>query len=126
MAQNRYAFRQAHAMIWHGKIWRYLLLPIFFSILYLPILITICIGGATLVAKILSMVFSSFSTPGSWSWWLTTLFTGLIFAVIGILSYRSVILIAYSPFLDKISLKVETRLLGERIVLWPREDLCGV
>lgn len=102
------AFRLANRLIWGGGLWRYWLIPALLAVAYLPVLAWAVGAGGSWLADHMRWG----ATEGSWTWWLWRLLWWSVLGVIGILSYRGVVLLFHAPFLDAISERVERELEG--------------
>ncbi len=110
-----YAFHQAHRIIWSAGIWRYFIIPIILTIIYLPILIAGCVIFAHSVSKWIFVSTTLFVDMGPWVRWIIKLILFLLVGFFGVLTYRNMVMIFYSPFLDGISEKVEEMMLGRKV-----------
>lgn len=107
-----FAYQKAHQAILKLGYWKFLLTPIFLSAALALILISLCLLVSTLVSGLLhSYIENIFSFPA----WMKILLTILIFALSlapCYIFFRSLVIICYSPFLDKISKEAERLING--------------
>ena len=108
------AFNQAHNILWKADIWHLFKVPIILTVIYWPILVFCCYYSASIVVDIILGSFTSIAGLGHWMEWLLNILLFLLLGFLGLISFRSVVLIFYSIYLDGISEKVEG-LLGEKI-----------
>lgn len=109
------AFRQAHRIIWGAGLWRYFTIPIILSVLYFPILLGSCLYFSNLATGWLLDSIGWLGGFGIWARWAVNLLVLAVFGFFGIVTYRSVVMIFYAPFLDAISEKVEEIILGRKV-----------
>lgn len=107
------AFRQAHELIWRSGMWKYLAVPVVLTVLYLPVVVIAAFLLAGVSADAIAGILDGLlgEPPG---WLLTTVHAVfmVLYALLGFVTYRTVVLLFYAPFLDKIGEQVEARLIG--------------
>lgn len=109
------AFRQAHRIIWGTGLWRYFIIPVILSVLYFPLLVAGCLYFSNLATSWLLESIGWLGGLGNWARWTVNILVLILLGFFGIVTYRSVVMIFYSPFLDAISEKVEEILLGRKV-----------
>ncbi len=108
-----FAYKKANQIIWKLGYWKVLLAPILISF----VLAVVIMGGCFAVSAVLSsLLYSLTADMLSIPSWLKTLFTGFIFILLlgpFYIFFRSLIMICYGPFLEKIVREAEKAVNGK-------------
>ena len=113
LRDNLYAFRLAHQLIWKGKVWRVMIVPILLTMIYLPLVI---MGGLAMGEAFSAWVVGFFPWMGDysgWVYWPMRVLVFLIFTLFGYFTYRIVVVLLYMPVLEFVSERVERKVLGK-------------
>ena len=105
--QVHYAYLRAHQMIWKQGFWKYLLVPIGLSFLLALLLL---VGSGALAIWTSGSVHDWISESVNLWDWLQAVLGLMIFIVLLVPSYllfRSLVMLCYAPFLDRISMETE-------------------
>ncbi len=108
------AFYQAHKIIWKDNILSFLKIPILLTISYFPIMLGICYFLAPMIVDFILDHFPSHAVEGGWLEWTLEVLLFLLVGFLGFISYRTVVLIFYSFFLDDLAEKVELSIGGKK------------
>ena len=94
-----------------------LTVPLLLTVAYFPIMIGACYFSAAIVVEFFEGQLGLDGDYGGWAWveWLVLLILFLGIGVLGVITYRSVVLLFYSLYLDKIAEKVEASVTGQVI-----------
>lgn len=106
------SYREAHRLIWKGRIWPVLIVPVFLTMIYLPAMI---VGGIFLSDALTTALVEWLPALGeetAWVYWPMRVLTFLIFALLGWFTFRIVVMLLYVPFLDLVMERVEKNHLG--------------
>lgn len=117
LRDNAHAYRLAHQLIWRGKIWRVMIIPVLMTMVYLPLVI---VGGLALgegFSEWMVSLFPWLANYSGWIHWMMRVLVFFLFALFGYFTFRIVVMLFYLPFLDFVSDRVERRVLGR-----PAED----
>ena len=111
------AFCQAHKFIWSEGFLKMLTVPLLLTVAYFPIMIGACYFSAAIVVEFFEGQLGLDGDYGGWAWveWLVEIILFLGIGVLGVITYRSVVLLFYSLYLDKIAEKVEASVTGQVI-----------
>ena len=111
------AYSQAHKFIWSEGFLKMLTVPLLLTVAYFPIMIGACYFSAAFVVELFEGYLGLDGDYGGWAWleWLVELILFLGIGVLGIITYRIVVLFFYSLYLDKIAEKVEASVTGQVI-----------
>ena len=111
------AFGQAHRFIWEEGFLKMLYVPLLLTVLYFPVMVGACYFSAAMVVEFFEGQLGLGGDYGGWAWveWLAEIILFLGIGVLGIITYRSVVLLFYSFYLDKIAEKVEASVTGQVI-----------
>ena len=113
--QVHHSFLKAHQIIWQQGYWRYLLVPIGLSFLLAVLLLA---GCGVLAAGMSGSVHEWISDFVRLQDWLQAVLGFLLFALLLIpcyLLFRSLVMLCYAPFLDRISMGTE-KLVGSAVL----------
>ena len=103
----KFAFQKAHEIIWKLGYWKFLLIPIFLS----AALAALLLGGCYLFSSAISnFLYPHLSEFFNLPEWMKSIFIIVVFIFqLGpcYVVFRSLVLICYGPFLDRISKKAE-------------------
>lgn len=106
------AFKEAHRLIWGHGYWRYLAIPILLSVLLALLILFI---GYQLAHFLMGWMETSFPSLAAQPVWVR----GLLFVLLLVLQagpcyviFRSLVLVFYGPFLDRLSESVEMHVKG--------------
>lgn len=110
----KFSFAKAHEIIWKLGHWKYLFVPLALSVVLAVVLAGVCFGlAAALSGWVHGMLAERFAGyPG----WLKHLLLAVFFlASIGpcYVAFRSLVLVCYGPWLDKLSTVAETLINGQ-------------
>lgn len=103
----QFAFKKAHEIIWKLGYWKFLLIPIFLSAALAALLLGGCYLFSSAISNFLYPYFSEFFDLPEW---IRTLFIIVIFIFqLGpcYVVFRSLVMVCYGPFLDRISTEAE-------------------
>jgi CysZ protein len=107
------AFKEAHRLIWGHGYWRYLAIPILLSVL---MALLILVGGYQLAHFLMGWMETSFPSLATQPVWVR----GLLFVLLLVLQagpsyviFRSLVMVLYGPFLDRLSESVELHVNGK-------------
>jgi len=111
------AFGQAHKFIWQEGFLKMLSVPLLLTALYFPVMVGACYFSAAMVVEFFEGQLGLGGDYGAWAWveWLAEIVLFLVISVLGIITYRTVVLFFYSLYLDKIAECVEEAITGEVI-----------
>ena len=111
------AFGQAHRFIWEEGFLKMLYVPLLLTVLYFPVMVGACYFSAAMVVEFFEGQLGLDGDYGGWAWveWLAEIILFLGIGVLGVITYRSVVLLFYSLYLDKIAEKVEASVTGQVI-----------
>ena len=111
------AFGQAHRFIWEEGFLKMLYVPLLLTVLYFPVMVGACYFSAAMVVEFFEGQLGLGGDYGGWAWveWLAEIILFLGIGVLGVITYRSVVLLFYSLYLDKIAEKVEASVTGQVI-----------
>jgi CysZ protein len=112
---NLFAYSLAHRLIWQGGLKRFLLIPIGLSILYMPVMVFICLNVAGAFTGWVFSTFPAINEMGTWLRWLIQGMLLTLFGGLGLVTYRTVVFLFYTPFLDQIAERVEAQVLGATV-----------
>jgi uncharacterized protein involved in cysteine biosynthesis len=113
--QVHHSFLKAHQIIWQQGYWRYLLVPILLSFVLAVFLLA---GSGFLAVNMSGSVHEWISeSVRLWGWFQAVL--GLVLFVLLLLPcyllFRSLVMLCYAPFLDRISMDAE-KLVGSAVL----------
>ena len=114
-ADNLFVYRVAHRLIWRGGLKRFLMIPVLLSILYMPVMVLVCLGTAGWFTDWVLETFPRIHEMGAWLRWLVRAFLLGLFGGLGLVTYRTVVFLFYTPFLDQIAERVEVQVLGANV-----------
>lgn len=107
------AFKEAHRLIWRHGYWRYLAIPILLSLL---LALLILFGGYQLAHVLMGWMETWFPSLATQPVWVR----GLLFVLLLVLQagpcyviFRSLVMVLYGPFLDRLSESVEMHVNGK-------------
>ena len=106
------SYREAHRLIWKGRIWPMLVAPVLLTMIYVPAMI---MAGFSLGGVLSLHLAEWFPWLGDGTGWFSWLMQGLmlvVFAVFAYFTFRIVVMLLYLPFLEFLIELVEKRLLG--------------
>ena len=109
------AICQAHKFIKREGIFRLFKVPLLLSVIYFPIMVVACFLTASVIVDFILGYFTLLSGAGEWLEWLLEIVFFLFVGFLGVISYRGVVLVFYSFFLDGIAEKVELEITGKKI-----------
>ena len=109
------AFGQAHRFIWGEGFLKMLSVPLLLTVLYFPVMVGACYFSAAMVVEFFEEQLGLDGDYGGWAWveWLVEIILFLGIGALGFLTYRTVVLLFYSLYLDKIAERVEKSITGE-------------
>ncbi|MEM6884164.1 MAG: EI24 domain-containing protein [Verrucomicrobiota bacterium] len=111
--EAKFAYLKAHEILWKHGYWKYLLLPIAISIVLAVLLLLLCLGFSSwLSGWTLDVLAKWIALPG----WIQPILTILLFCLSATpcyVAFRSLVLLAYAPFLDQLAVQAETLVNGE-------------
>ncbi|MGJ8641653.1 MAG: EI24 domain-containing protein [Opitutaceae bacterium] len=103
----QFAFKKAHEIIWKLGYWKFLLVPIFLSAALAALMLGCCYLFSSAISDFLYPYLSEFFNLPEW---VRTIFIIVIFAFqLGpcYVLFRSLVMVCYGPFLDRISKEAE-------------------
>ena len=89
--------------------------PLLLTVLYFPVMVGACYFSAAVVVKFFEGQLGLDGDYRGWAWveWSVEIVLFLGIGVLGIITYRTVVLIFYSLYLDRIAERVEKAVTGE-------------
>jgi len=110
--EAKFAYLKAHEILWKHGYWKYLLLPIVISLVLALVMILLCLVVSSWISGwTLEFIAKWIEMPG----WVQPILTFLLFCLSAApcyVSFRSLVLVAYAPFLDRLSVQAETMING--------------
>ena len=111
------AYKQAHKFIWGEGFLKMLSVPLLLTMLYFPVMVGACYVSAAMVVEFFEGQLGLDGDYGGWAWveWLLEIVLFLGIGALGLLTYRTVVLLFYSLYLDRIAQRVEKAITGDVI-----------
>ena len=111
------AYKQAHKFIWGEGFLKMLSVPLLLTVLYFPVMVGACYVSAVMVVEFFEDQLGLDGDYGGWAWveWLLEIVLFLGIGALGLLTYRMVVLLFYSLYLDRIAERVEKAITGDVI-----------
>ena len=111
------AFGQAHRFIWEEGFLKMLYVPLLLTVLYFPVMVGACYFSAAMFVEFFEGQLGLDGDYGGWAWveWLAEIILFLGIGVLGVITYRTVVLLFYSLYLDRIAERVEKDITGDVI-----------
>ena len=111
------AYEQAHKFIWGEGFLKMLSVPLLLTVLYFPVMVGACYASAAMVVEFFEGQLGLDGDYGGWAWveWLLEIILFLGIGALGLLTYRTVVLLFYSLYLDRIAERVEKAITGDVI-----------
>lgn len=110
------AFGRAHSTVWKKGIRKYLAVPLILTLLYLPVLIAGLAAVSWFFTDFVFVHLGVGENPSPWLLWTARVLLFALFGVPAVISFRTVVLLFYGPFLERIAEKVETTVLNRPTV----------
>ncbi|MEE2947539.1 MAG: EI24 domain-containing protein [Verrucomicrobiota bacterium] len=109
------AFGQAHKFIWQEGFLKMLSVPLLLTVLYFPVMVGACYFSAVMFVEFFEDQLGLDGDYGGWVWveWLVEIVLFFGIGLLGIITYRTVVLLFYSLYLDRIAERVEKAVTGE-------------
>ena len=91
--------------------------PLLLTVLYFPVMVGACYVSAAMVVEFFEGQLGLDGDYGGWAWveWLLEIVLFLGIGALGFLTYRTVVLLFYSLYLDRIAERVEKAITGDVI-----------
>lgn len=109
------SYREAHGLIWQGRIWPVLIVPVILTVIYLPAMVLLGLACGQALVEPLRASLPWLQDDGRWVFWLVQGLMFLIFGIFAYFSFRIVVMLFYLPFLDAIIERAEKRLVGRSL-----------
>tara|TARA_B100000405_G_C16632963_1_gene392099 strand:- start:113 stop:970 length:858 start_codon:yes stop_codon:yes gene_type:complete len=111
------AYKQAHKFIWGEGFLKMLSVPLLLTVLYFPVMVGACYVSAAMVVEFFEGQLGLDGDYGGWAWveWLLEIILFLGIGALGLITYRTVVLLFYSLYLDRIAERVEKAITGDVI-----------
>ncbi len=109
------AYGKAHRLIWRGGLWRYLLLPLLMSLIYIPLALAVCGMLAWGTWSLVGGWLESWGAAGTWISVIVGIVALMVFIAFVLLTFQAVVMVFYSIFYDRILDRVEEKVLGAKV-----------
>ncbi len=107
IGKAKFSFLKAHEILWKLGYWRYLLVPIILSVVLAVVLVVLCFAFSSILSVWLHEFLSTFFELPEWFRLVLMLFIIVFEMGPFYVAFRSLVMVCYAPFLDKLSVKVE-------------------
>ena len=103
------AFGQAHRFIWEEGFLKMLYVPLLLTVLYFPVMVGACYFSAAMFVEFFEGQLGLDGDYGGWAWveWLAEIILFLGIGVLGVITYRTVVLLFYSSISTRLPKKLK-------------------
>ena len=109
------AYRDAHKFIWKEGIINLIKVPLLLTLAYFPLMLLLGYFLADQIVGFFQRLIVNFVSDGGWLEFSIEIFLFFLIAVLGFISYRSIVLFFYLFSLDKITDRIEISVIGKKI-----------